>query len=1438
MKNQRPITGVILLFLFCIAFVPVHAADYYFSSTTGNDGRTAREAGNAATPWKSLEKLNAIFGGLRPGDRIFFKRGDVFDGAINVTASGSNGNPIELGAYGSGDAPVISGLSSLSVFIKTGGNVWETSVANGGEAVNVLLLNGTPQRIGRYPNSDAANGGYLTLESHNTNTSITDNELSSSPAWNGGEVVIRKNRWVLDRNRITAHNGNTISYASESGYHASDKFGYFIQNHPAALDKNGEWYYNASGKKIGIYATGSAPSSVEVSTVNTLVSISRQNNVWFSELSFKGANQNAFYLDNADNIKLSGCTISYSGANAVLALSCDRFTAEGCSIFYSNNTALELRSATAAVIRNNTIKSTGVFEGMGKGDSGAYEGILIDGDNETIEGNTIENTGYIPVTFRGNNNNIKNNYITTYNTVKDDGGGIYSWNNSSGASPTYGSKITGNIVLNGIGAPAGTDNTGYAAANGIYMDDNTSGIEISGNSIANCGLYGLYVHNGHELTITGNTFFNSKTQAVFTHDGYAPQSPIRNLALTGNIFFAKDNRQRVAEFNTPNNDIAAFGNFNNNYYCRPTFPHYFISTSNNPNSLLLDLDEWKTFSGKDASSLPFPAGAASDQATRFEYNAGNTTKTISLDGTYIDAKGVTHNGNISLPPYSSAVLVKQDGIANACPGAGSIMREQWNNVVGGSLSSVQWLSTPSKTMNLHGALETYDVGDNYGSRIKGYICPPQTGNYTFWIAGDDYAELWLSTDASPSRKVKIAALSVWTEFREWNKAPSQKSATVQLEAGTKYYIEIVHKEGAGGDHVSVAWQLPDGVFEGPIPGTRLSPTDAASSLTNQTIFFPAIPATVIGSGVVHLSATASSGLPVNFAVVSGPATINGNELTPTAAGTVVISATQAGNSQYNPAPEVRQTLTVTALPAATCSATGTILREQWNGINGNDVVQIPLATLPSSTQPLTEFEGPVDVANQYGSRIRGYICAPQNGQYFFWIAGDDATELWLSSGDDPAAKTKIAYSLSWTAWRQWDKFSSQRSAAIYLEAGKKYYIEALQKEGGGGDHLSVAWQLPDGTRETPIRGNHLSPYTTATVLQNQSISFPALADVTLGAGTITLAATASSSLPVSYGIVSGNATISGNIVTPTTAGTVVIKASQAGNAQYNPAPDVQQSFAVLSPADAQCSATGSILHEQWNGIGGNDIIQIPANTQPSAFAQLSSFETLQNSADRYGARIRGYICPPQTGAYVFFIAGDDATELWLSSTDNPAAKIKIAYSLWWTGWREWTKYATQKSAAVYLEAGKRYYIEALQKEGGGEDHLAVAWQLPDGTTEAPIAGSHLSPYENTLLQKQVRGNVIVAGEVDADKTSSILSVYPNPFSQQATVRVTPAHTERITLDVIDPAGRVVENLYNGPTEKGKSQTFVLKSGKLAAGVYFLRLASGSGVYVSKMVKSE
>ena len=84
--------------------------------------------------------------------------------------------------------------------------------------------------------------------------------------------------------------------------------------------------------------------------------------------------------------------------------------------------------------------------------------------------------------------------------------------------------------------------------------------------------------------------------------------------------------------------------------------------------------------------------------------------------------------------------------------------------------------------------------------------------------------------------------------------------------------------------------------------------------TDQTITFDPLSTRTYGEAPFALSAMASSGLPVTFSIVSGPATNAGDTITLTGAGTVTVRASQAGNNNFNPAPDVDRSFTVN--PAA------------------------------------------------------------------------------------------------------------------------------------------------------------------------------------------------------------------------------------------------------------------------------------------------------------------------------------------------------------------------------------------------------------------------------------------------------------------------------------------------------------------------------------------
>ncbi|GGD70851.1 hypothetical protein GCM10011514_38700 [Emticicia aquatilis] len=171
-------------------------------------------------------------------------------------------------------------------------------------------------------------------------------------------------------------------------------------------------------------------------------------------------------------------------------------------------------------------------------------------------------------------------------------------------------------------------------------------------------------------------------------------------------------------------------------------------------------------------------------------------------------------------------------------GLGEATYQLWYGITGSLVSNLtsnaNYPNTPSLS-TLVGIAEGYENSmDNIGGRISGYIVPPTTGTYYFWVASDDYSEFWGSGDANPANKTLLASVSGYTGYREWNKYASQKTAALNLTAGQIYYFEVLYKEGTGGDNISLGWAKPGEATTAPsevVPGKYLRPNIASSTTT-------------------------------------------------------------------------------------------------------------------------------------------------------------------------------------------------------------------------------------------------------------------------------------------------------------------------------------------------------------------------------------------------------------------------------------------------------------------------------------------------------------------------------------------------------------------------------------------------------------------------------
>ena len=251
---------------------------------------------------------------------------------------------------------------------------------------------------------------------------------------------------------------------------------------------------------------------------------------------------------------------------------------------------------------------------------------------------------------------------------------------------------------------------------------------------------------------------------------------------------------------------------------------------------------------------------------------------------------------------------------------------------------------------------------------------------------------------------------------------------------------------------------------------------------------------------------------------------------------------------------------------------------------------------------------------------------------------------------------------------------------------------------------------------------------------------------------------------------------------------------------------------------------GAIARDVWTSLPGTSVSTLPLGLPPQSTANVSSLEGPQNSADDYGARIRGYITAPTTGIYKFFLAASDAAELYVSNDEDPVNSFKRAEVTSATGYRDWANANAGKSPLLWLDAGRQYYVEVRHKAGVGNDHVSVGWLKPGeggvdpSSATAPsevVPGYVLSPYvppaptsgESTLYVTNLsaQGGAVTSGfgsaslRLSADEAQAVLAfTYSNLTTPVVAKHIhSDAHGGEIIFD-IDTAVQSPDGSYAWP----------------------------------------
>jgi len=357
----------------------------------------------------------------------------------------------------------------------------------------------------------------------------------------------------------------------------------------------------------------------------------------------------------------------------------------------------------------------------------------------------------------------------------------------------------------------------------------------------------------------------------------------------------------------------------------------------------------------------------------------------------------------------------------------------------------------------------------------------------------------------------------------------------------------VHITGAGSCTITAS-QIGDGNYN---PATDVPQTFSISKAA-QTITFGALGGKIFGDADFSVSASSSSTLAVSFGA-SGNCSVTGSTVHLTGAGSCTITASQAGDGNYNPAADVPQSFSI-------AKAGQTIT---FGALGGKTFGDADFSVSASSISALAVSFGASGNCTVTGSTVHltgagsCTITATQAGDANFNPATDVPQAFTIAKGNqtitfgalanknfgDPdfsvSASASSALAVAFAATGN----CSMTGSTVHLTSVGSCTITASQV---GDSNFNPATDVPQAF--TIAKGN-------------QTITFGALANKTFGNPDFSVGASSSASLTVSFAA-TGNCSVTGSTVHLTGAGSCTITASQAGDSNFNPAADVPQAFSI------------------------------------------------------------------------------------------------------------------------------------------------------------------------------------------------------------------------------------------------------------------------------------
>jgi len=276
-------------------------------------------------------------------------------------------------------------------------------------------------------------------------------------------------------------------------------------------------------------------------------------------------------------------------------------------------------------------------------------------------------------------------------------------------------------------------------------------------------------------------------------------------SLTDWTYVSVKNDYAAQQFQLWVNDVPLGGSYGF-AHTQPYFNRFTVKQNDTPSAFLDAIQ----------ISAQQPQGVDSDGDTipdGWEHHYGLNPSDVADASANPDGDYLTNLDEYTFGTNPTVSDTDGDGLQDGYALSGAVRVEVWNDLDGRLVSFLKadpdFPYAPDSTLWLQQLESPRDVDDYYGQRVRGFIIPDETRDYVFHLTADNQAEFWLSTDDHAYNKSLLAG-PTGGGWNNWDQKPEQTSAPTALQAGVRYYFEVLHQELRGGDHFQVGWSEPGG----------------------------------------------------------------------------------------------------------------------------------------------------------------------------------------------------------------------------------------------------------------------------------------------------------------------------------------------------------------------------------------------------------------------------------------------------------------------------------------------------------------------------------------------------------------------------------------------------------------------------------------------------